>query len=293
MPSVSISENAFVNDGIVHFKSIQSYVDLIDNGSEPDKESIVKKLDGTDKYTPQKRFYDFKNSEQASRSKHEQLVDAIQGNEFINTLVNSDGLISIGDYYFKVSLENEKCYVLPSQFKDELKDLIAENVSNKNVLTFSTTDDVLDLLEGGVKGTINGRTQGLFCKEDGASGKDDDRNFYVEDRFRQNNRVTYYKAGIYFSLNAKTKTQYKSDVGLWVPNASCNQYIQYYCIFKPKCQGEGFEQGIINDAVDDRCDNELNYRPYERARGLHYYLLQARFYGYDQLSDVYEVKDNY
>lgn len=65
-----------------------------------------------------------------------------------------------------------------------------------------------------VKGTQSGRIE-LFCTQSGARAKDDKGFDYESDRFCMD-KVGYQKVAVYFLLQAKTKVQYKSDVGIWV-----------------------------------------------------------------------------
>jgi len=115
---------------------------------------------------------------------------------------------------------------------------------------------VLPLLIEGSKGTISGR---LFCRESNARGKKDDfayEPFY--DDYRQDNKVVYQSVGIYFSLQAKTKMQYKNLVGLWVDaGITYGQKLRYYVRYEPKCRNV-----TENTATkeDDGPSNELNHR---------------------------------
>lgn len=183
-------------------------------------------------------------------------------------------------------------YVLSNQFESEIEDLKAENTDNKNILVFSTNDDVLYLMDEGSKGTINGRSQ-LFCGESNAKGNKDE-SFVPEpfyDDYRQDNKVVYQSVGIYFSLQAKTKMQYKNLLGLWVDaGITCCQKIQYYVKYEPKCKGVTERSGTKED---DGNSNELNYRPYESTTGLHKYRYEAAFYGAGYWSRNYVIFDGF
>lgn len=204
----SISQDVSVINGVVSFRSIQSYTDLIENQDGTFKKNLVQKLDEVDSYQPFKslKIKDSPNG-RVSKSLSTEEVELIDTNDFITTLINSDGLIQIGEYVFKIDLQSETCFVLESKYQAEIADLIIGNTQNERIMTFSTSDDVLHLLADGSKGTQQGRTQ-LFCTQSGASAKEDKGFDYESDRFRMDNKIVYQKVAVYFSLQAKTKVQY-------------------------------------------------------------------------------------
>lgn len=147
-------------------------------------------------------------------------------------------------------------YALNQQFESELNDLKSENTDNNNIIIFSTDDDVLYLIDEGSKGTTAGRSQ-LFCGESGAREDKDDSFVYepIYGDYRQDNKVVYQKAGIYFSLQAKTKMQYKSLTGIWVDaGVTYNQQLNYYVKYEPKCKGVTERTG---NKTDDGPSNEF------------------------------------
>jgi hypothetical protein len=279
-------------NGALRFPTTDKYIDLVETGSDLTKSKLVSFLDEQTDYIPlRKASFRFKNSANG-RTLSTQEEEVIETNEFLSSILNEDGLIVVGDYFFKVNLSSAKVYVLNLQFENEIADLKAENTGNENVMVFSTEDDILDLLSEGNRGTINGRT-GLFCGESGAiSRKDDD--FAVEPvygDYRQDNKVVYQKAGIYFSLQAKTKMQYKSLTGLWVDaGVTYNQQLNYYVKYEPKCKGVTER---IGNKTDDGPSNELSYRAYESTRGLHKYRYEADFFGQGYWSRIYSIADGF
>jgi len=216
----------------------------------------------------------------------------MESNEFLSSILNEDGIEIIGDHYYKVNLGSERVFVLSDDFANEIEDLKKEKTTNENLLVFSTNDDVLYLIDEGSKGTLNGRTE-LFCRKSGA-GEDKDNSFVVEPvygDYRQDNKVVYQKAGIYFSLQAKTKMQYKSLTGLWVDaGVTNNQVLNYYVKFEPKCRSISEHSGTRSD---DGPSNAFNYRPYESARGLHKYRYEADFSGQGFWSRKYRIFDGF
>lgn len=279
-------------NGVLQFPTVDNYINLVESGSDETKKNLINFLDKKKDYMSlRKSHYSFRNTA-GSRILSTQEAEIIETNEFLSSLLNSDGLIVIGDYYFKVNLNSEKVFVLPIKDEDQLQDLRQENINSEDILVFSTDDDVLPLLSEGSKGTINGRSQ-LFCRESNADG-DKDESFAYEpfyDDYRQDNKIVYQSVGIYFSLQAKTKMQYKSLVGLWVDAGITNgQELRYYVKYEPKCRNVTENTGI---KVDDGPSNELNHRAYESTRGLHKYRYEAQFYGQGYWSRKYIIFDGF
>jgi hypothetical protein len=265
---------------------------LVETSDAVTKSKFVRFLDEKSDYISlRKTHLGFKRSAGA-RTLSVQETELIEGNEFLSSMLNEDGLIIIGEHYFKINLNSSKVYVLNIEFDEQINDLKEEKTDNKNILVFSTNDDVLYLIDEGSKGTINGRSQ-LFCRESNANGdKDDEFSYDLGDDLRQDNKVVYQSVGIYFSLQAKTKMQYKNILGLWVDAGvtCCTQKIEYYVKYEPKCKGVTERSGTKED---DGNSNELNYRPYESTRGLHKYRYEARFFGGGFWSRVYRIFDGF
>ncbi len=203
----------------------------------------------------------------------------------------------IDDYYISIDLASQEVAALNTVYESDIEDLVQGNYYiNNNIVVYSTSDEVVYLLypEEAIarkRPDEAGRTNGLFCGESGAGREKVDYSFYITPRFRQNNKIVYQKLGIYFSLLAKTKLQYKSDLGFWISNDDCSQYIEYYYQYKPKCRSSRLGSGVQYDGGSNECDNTLKYRPYESIRGLHNYFFGARFFGHGSLSDGFEIRN--
>jgi hypothetical protein len=278
--------------GALQFPSADNYISLVESAGDEVKLSLIKFLDTKKDYNSLRKSYLKARQTSNGRVLSTKETDIVEANEFLASILNEDGLIVIGDYYFRINMNSEKVFVLPLKNESELDDLKQENIANQNILIFSTNDDVLPLLAEGNKGTINGRSQ-LFCGDSGAnSGKDD--GFVYEpfyDDYRQDDKVVYQKAGVYFSLQAKTKMQYKNLLGLWVDaGITYGQKLRYYVIYEPKCKGvtENTETKEDNDP-----SNELNHRAYESTRGLHKYRYEAEFYGQGYWSRKFIIFDGF
>lgn len=279
-------------DGILHFASEEAYAALVESQSSQDRADFMAFLNQRNGYTSLRKAYTTNGRSSAARTFSTAEQEIVDSNDLLSSILNEDGLVSIGDYYFKVNLATETVYALETRFENEIGDLNHENEMNRNIMIFSTDDDVLDLLASGSKGTSNGRTK-LFCGESGARGKKDD-GFDAspfDENYRHDNKIVYQKAGVYFSLQAKTKVQYKGWTGLWGDGGPVyDQRISYYVKYEPKCKGVTEKSGIKED---DGSSNELNYRPYESTRGLHKYRYEASYFGAGYWSREYVIADGF
>jgi len=253
---------------------------LIETGSEATKSNLVDFLDKKKDYISLRKASFSSKKSNAGRTFSSQEEEVIETNEFLSSLLNEDGLIIIGDHYFKVNLSSEKVYVLNTQFENEVDDLKEENTSNKNVMIFSTDDDVIDLLGEGSKGTINGRTE-LFCRDRRADGKEKIKDVEYTDwtaaiDYQVKAKHVYQEAGIYFSLLTELKHMDKfrnSGSILWTPS-STEIYVEYYFKWKQRCRsGDEEDRG----SKETLWDNKLNYRAYERTRGLAKIHIESRY----------------
>lgn len=72
---------------------------------------------------------------------------------FLAQIINSDGVVQIGKYVYKVDLSNGVVAVINSTHLSEYTDLVALNTANKNIRHFTTNDDVIELAESGAIST--------------------------------------------------------------------------------------------------------------------------------------------
>jgi hypothetical protein len=165
-----LGEDVFLNKGIINFRSINSYRDLIENSDFTKKSIVVKEIDKIQNFQSMKNQYFASKASVSSRRLHSLEEEMVVTNDFFSTLLNADGLITIGDYIIRINLGEGVCLVLPTKYESQINDLKAENTNNENIMIFSVSDDVLDLLEEGNSGTINGRTS-FLCGDRRADGK--------------------------------------------------------------------------------------------------------------------------
>lgn len=284
--------NVEFKNGAIKFSSIDSYQNMVEDKTDVERSAFISFLQSKKDYNSLRKSYSKAKQTSSGRALGAKETEIAESNDFLASILNEDGLIAIGEYYFKINLNSERVFVLSVKNESELEDLKQEAVANQNILIFSTDDDVLLLLAEGSKGTASGRSQ-LFCRDSGAEDKKDD-SFAVEPvygDYRQDNKIVYQKAGVYFSLQAKTKMQYKSLVGLWVDaGITYNQQVRYYYKYEPKCRD--ISEGSATK-TDDGPSNELNYRAYESIRGLHKYRYEAEFFGQGFWSRKYIIFDGF
>jgi hypothetical protein len=117
--------------------------------------------------------------------------------EYFAAILNTDLVVQIGDYIFRVNPSSERVYALPVANKKEYADLIAENTRNPNIRTFSTNDDVLDVIKGGGKGP-----EALSCHETGIGSYHREAQVGNSQTGLQKANVDFARYGIYFTLFA-------------------------------------------------------------------------------------------
>lgn len=110
--------------------------------------------------------------------------------------------------------------VLDIANKDQYQDLVNSNFSNANIMLFSTSDDVLGLLQEGLTSS-NARISGLFCSEKGADQNEDKEiiEYFVPSALEWRRKVSelkYIIRGIYFDIHLNYSSQYYSpDKNAW------------------------------------------------------------------------------
>jgi hypothetical protein len=65
---------------------------------------------------------------------------------FLSVVLNSDQVIQIKNYLYRINKTSNKVFVLHKNFCNFYQDLINENITNDKIMVFSTEDDVFDLL---------------------------------------------------------------------------------------------------------------------------------------------------
>jgi len=185
-------------------------------------------------------------------------------------ILNRDKIVKIGDYLIKVDLHTETVLVLESKYRAQYKDLAESNMTNENIMTFRTDDEVLTLLEQGATGSVNSRL--LRCDDPAADpGKAKDCTHKASKKKRLIAKVVYQRAGIYYSLLAKGKNQ-KKKWGVWWSDGSGWIRINYDYYYQGRCANYASNTGSIIEY-----GRKAVFRPYENSIRLSYYHLGAGF----------------
>jgi hypothetical protein len=202
--TLSISDNLQVssNDEFLVFENSDIYESII---SKTDSSFISSFLEKVRKLNYVSHFESI-----SSQKSDNNYID----NEYLSSILNKDMVVQIGDYLYRVNKANEKVYVLASEYLDQYEDLVSENTKNKNILEYSTGDDVIDMVEGGVKSN----EKAYFCGEGGIGGQESISNVvnignsgYTFHCYNDFNRY-----GIYFSL------------AIWVRSTAPNDSFRFY-----------------------------------------------------------------
>lgn len=82
--------------------------------------------------------------------------------DFLQKILNEDYIVKIGEWLIKIDKINEKALALNEKYSNQYSDLAASDTSNKNILIYDTSEEILTLLQNGEKSNVS-RTSGLFC----------------------------------------------------------------------------------------------------------------------------------
>jgi hypothetical protein len=150
--------------------------------------------------------------------------DTLSMDHDLGKMLNTDGVIILGEYAVKVDVTNQQVYVSPeSNLATHYADLIAGNVSNKAVKSFSTEDDVVEILINGVS---------FKCSESGVGS----RNSPASQSGGQNNPLVnsllrHSKFGIYFTLVIESSSSWPLSQFKYEFSSNTNERR-----FKRRCQ---------------------------------------------------------
>jgi hypothetical protein len=154
--------------------------------------------------------------------------------DLLNTLLNSDKIVQIDHWIFKIDILNSKVNVLDTKDIEFYDDLLNDK-PNDAILIFSTDEEVLSYLKDNemIKRTTD--QTGIFCKDRYADRKKKDYmcNYGGTNGYRIDCKVVYQKAGIYFSLEGKGKNQVYV-AGIWWEKQH-SFWAFYNCSFNIRC----------------------------------------------------------
>jgi hypothetical protein len=223
-PSQIVAGRPSSNDGIkvsmkgdrLAFASIADYKRTVDQPSEAIKKQFAQTVATLKGFTSFAQKQNFSPALKTSRGKVAPLIR----DEYFASILNADLIVQIGDHIFRVNPSKERVYALSAANEKEYSDLIAENVRNSNIRTFSTNDDVLDVIQAGGKGPET------LCSETGIGGRHSEAQ--VGSLTATADFVRY---GIYFTLFAMVSPYGSSGFPYWFDfrgGLSANQGYVYY-----------------------------------------------------------------
>ena len=156
--------NVSVKKDLLVFKTTDDYREIVDNSSQEEMIKFTENVKSMNDFSSYHEYFSAKNPTLLSEP-------SVIHNDFLQTILNKDAAVQIGNYIYKIDKAKEKVFVIHSSHANEYNDIVRGNTGNPNILEFSTSDDVLNLIEqqGGSKGV---QTQGLGCSETGISGTD-------------------------------------------------------------------------------------------------------------------------
>lgn len=166
--------------------------------------------------------------------------------DFFSTL-DENGVISIGDYYYRVDVCNEKVYVINSGFitQDAWNAFLEGDVSNGQVGWFDTYVDVLQAIEDGYT-----TTPAIIPEDDAFLNAWPFERWHEEMRLQRDTNsvsnntrldgmIAYDKFGIYFHFHAKEKFQRNTNISFfcsptWITKADGPK--DWYVNYNYKCR---------------------------------------------------------
>jgi uncharacterized protein YigE (DUF2233 family) len=192
-------------------------------------------------------------------------------------------------------LENDRALVLNTAFSNQYSDLVAGNTGNANILTFSTEDDGIEMLNQLDNG-VPMATLKLWCSDRYAKRYKDEKFAYNGNRRRLDMKAVYQKAFIIFSLEGKAKTQ-KRFLRIWWHDGNGNASMSNINLaYEVRCKKSGL---IYNgDPCQFEClpgyttGSTSHYQPYLSTRALKKYLYAIDFVSTHGNGHV-EIKDGY
>ena len=272
-----IKDSVFVKNGRMVFAEISNYENMVKDTTSREK---------TFRSVSSENFFSL-----ATNSSKASVNASLYDSKFLQRVLNQDGIVQIGEWIIKVDLAKSLCFVLNKKHENEYVDLVKENSSNTHISSYSTDENVLELL---ASHQSSAKTNGLFCKDRSARVKKDEGFEYlnVAQTLRLDCKVVYQKAGIYFSLQGKIKAQEKI-AGVWFQKG-LRMDLSYAYSLNVRCGYYDTNSGSTG-ASDN---NEQSYRPYESARGLENYSYAIRLGVYNPeggglfyVTRLYQISD--
>jgi hypothetical protein len=231
--------------------------------------------------------------------------DTLMDDPELASLLNKDGVIQIGGYYFRVDPVFEKVFVLPVTQSSYYSDLISTCPQSGKVTMFNTDDEVLELIKAGAMQyvvpthvqvhppTPDGSivTRGLFdffvnlldqaktilhigCGDKGAKRMTAKSTDVYGIGYRLKSTLKYTLRGIHFTLYARVDNEVKN--GVW-HRQKAGLWINYDAGWKAICRDpDGSSDNCV--VCVDGTSSSYTIDMYSRNRQLNTYEVEALAY---------------
>lgn len=241
IPSISLGDNYIV------FNTIEDYEETVGNISETGE---IPEL-----------LTNISNSLKSGEVEDLDIED-----EFLASILNSDGIVQIGEWLFKVNLQNKTVLALNSS-NIELYNELCSNTENDLIYSYSTDDDVLDLIADGEYGASTKKSAN-WCRKPSAGSHTDQTwpgHAYIGIEFK----IHYTKAGIYYALYSKIK-----EGGNIYPDARSVTTLDLKYYIKGRCRDSN--KGHITPTIVFHTDSREDYKfyMYQRTRSAEKYAIR-------------------
>lgn len=195
-----------LEDDYLKFDSEESYNLLFSDNDSVETEVLAEISENID-YTSLSELVDNPNAKQLIGPKTQEIIE---NSDFLKTVVNNNGMISIGEHIFKLNFESELVYVLNEENDSLISNLEKEEADLPEIMLFSMEDDVLSLLNNGytesptLTQSNNTKTANIFCAGGcgGLTGLGGGLPIYSLSypKYYVKSGARYLRAGIFFSL---------------------------------------------------------------------------------------------
>lgn len=238
--------------------------------------------------------------------------------EFLRLILNTDKIVTLGNYLVKIDLENHQGLAINSNTPDAYKILVSNNTKADGVMVFFDEDedtDAIDILEAIDAGTLTVSNYNSTQNERGCrrAKRHKDATFqywmqFPDSRcpghdycYKGEDKLVYQKAIFYFSIESKRKSQkeccFDTRVTRNPKRHFVNLRIEGTAKFRRRC---GDEQNIsYKNEVFNK--HKITWRPYSNSRGLSHYDVSVKFYCQERTdpippyvpSNLYHIIDGY
>lgn len=210
LKEITTPESAIFNlskrGNLLIFKSVEDYEKIIDNPTDSLMQQVLQAIYSLKFNSISDYLIDTTNHlKDPAKFKSLLTIDTLFSDDYFKSLLNKDLCVQIGKNIFRINPLSEKVFILPDSCINSYNDLINENTNNKDILTFSTEDEVLDLVEND---SLQNTRKKKKCKDPYANkGKDAS---FLTDGTGKLAIARYRKFGIFFHLYADIE-----QIGTW------------------------------------------------------------------------------